>query len=58
MDEYPALDATLLTTNSGAYVPKATIVNPMANSEILYFLAMVAAPSTSPFAPVIRSPKP
>jgi len=48
----------LLTTNSGAEVPKATMVNPMTRSDTLYFLAKAAAPSTSQLAPTMRATKP
>jgi hypothetical protein len=45
------MEATTLTTNSGAEVPKATMVSPMAKSDILYFFAKAEAPSTNQFAP-------
>jgi hypothetical protein len=39
-------------------VPKATIVSPMAKSDILYFFARNEAPSTNQLAPKIRDVKP
>lgn len=46
------------TTNSGADVPKETMVNPMIRSDTLYFLARADAPSTSQLAPKINAVKP
>ena len=51
ISDKPSYDATEFTTNSGAEVPKATIVNPITRSETLYFLAKDEAPFTSQFAP-------
>ena len=48
----------MLTTNSGAEVPMATMVNPMAMSETLNLLAREDAPLTSKSAPFIRRKKP
>src|SRR3989344_1881722 len=50
--------ANRLTNNSGVEVPNATMVRPMAKSEILNLLAMEDAPSTSQSAPLIRAIKP
>lgn len=50
--------AWTFTANSGAEVPKATTVNPIAISETLYFLAKLLAPSTSQSAPLITATKP
>lgn len=46
------------TTNSGAEVPKATIVSPITISEIQNFLASEEEPSTSKSAPLIRNTNP
>ncbi|GAB3004001.1 hypothetical protein GCM10027284_22210 [Cyclobacterium sediminis] len=54
MSENPFKEAKKLTINSGADVPKATIVNPITKSEILFFFANEEAPDTSQFAPKIR----
>ena len=40
-----------LITNSGAEVPKATMVSPITKSEIRKRLATAAEPSVKPFAP-------
>src|SRR5690606_40305663 len=48
----------MFTTNSGADVPKATMVNPITRSETLYFFASAEAPLTSKSAPLIRTPRP
>lgn len=37
MSESPLNEATELTTNSGAEVPNATIVNPITKSDTLFF---------------------
>ena len=58
ISESPLNEATELTTNSGADVPKATIVNPMTKSETLFFFANDDAPSTSQFAPKIKLANP
>ena len=58
ISENPLNEAIELTTNSGADVPKATIVNPITKSEMLFFLANEEAPSTSQFAPKIKLVKP
>jgi hypothetical protein len=47
-----------LTINSGAEVPKATMVKPITIDDIFNFLAMDDEPSTNRFAPEIRSTKP
>jgi hypothetical protein len=47
-----------LTTNSGADVPNATTVKPMAIFEILNFLAMDDEPFTRKSAPFISTTKP
>lgn len=44
----------ILTTNSGADVPNATIVSPIIISEILNFLASEEAPITRRSAPLIK----
>ena len=54
----PAVPEIILTTSSGAEVPSATIVSPMANSEMLNFLASDEAPLTNAPAPLISSTKP
>ncbi len=46
------------TANSGALVPKATIVSPMRSLETLKFAAIEEAPETSQSAPLIRKAKP
>jgi hypothetical protein len=48
----------MLTTSSGAEVPNATMVSPMAKSETLNFLASDDAPFTIQLAPNIRQAKP
>ena len=58
MSGSPSNEATEFITNSGAEVPKATIVKPITRSETLFFLAKAEAPSTSQFAPKIRPAKP
>lgn len=42
------------TTNSGAEVPKATMVNPIIKSETLSLFAIEEAPSTNKSAPLMR----
>ena len=54
----PLKDAKTLTTNSGAEVPKATIVSPMTNSEILNRFAREEEPVTNQSAPLISKTKP
>ena len=58
ISDRPFTEATEFTTNSGAEVPKATIVNPMIKSGILCFLAKDEAPSTSQLAPNIKPKNP
>lgn len=58
ISEYPWDEAMELTTNSGADVPKATIVNPIAKSDTLYFFANEAAPVTNQLAPIINNTNP
>ena len=58
ISEYPLIEATELTTSSGAEVPKETIVNPIIRSETLYFFANADEPSTNQFAPNINAVKP
>lgn len=48
----------IFTTNSGAEVPKATIVSPITISETLSFFASEDAPSTSKSAPFTRMTNP
>ena len=48
----------ILTANSGALVPKDTIVNPINIADNLKFLASEAAPSTKTSAPFINITKP
>ena len=47
----PWSDEMKLTTISGVDVPMPTMVNPMINSLIPVFFAMLEEPSTSQFAP-------
>ena len=58
ISEYPSTDPITLTTNSGADVPKATMVKPIARSDTLNFLAKEEAPSTRAFAPKIKQINP
>ena len=58
MSDWWSKEAIELTTNSGADVPKATIVNPIAKSEILFFFAREEAPLTIQSAPFIKNRKP
>jgi hypothetical protein len=58
MSENPFKEAKKLTINSGADVPKATIVNPITRSGTLFFFANEEAPDTSQFAPKIRHVNP
>ncbi len=48
----------IFTTNSGAEVPIATTVSPMAMSDTLYLLAREEAPFTKKSAPLISITKP
>jgi len=48
-------EADILTTNSGQDVPKATIVSPIASSDILKRRAKLDAPSTSKSPPFISN---
>ena len=50
--------AVVLTANSGALVPNATIVRPMTSSETLNFFAREALPSTNMSAPFTRAANP
>ena len=54
----PFADAKILTMNSGADVPKETIVNPITMGEIFRLFAIEEAPSTRRPAPFIRSTNP
>lgn len=58
ISSYPLYEAIELTTNSGAEVPKETMVNPIIKSDTLYFLASADAPSTNQLAPNINAVKP
>lgn len=58
ISECPSKEAKELTTNSGAEVPKDTMVKPITRSEILFRLANAEAPSTSQFPPKIKLAKP
>ena len=46
------------TANSGALVPKATIVRPINSLDTLKFVAAEEAPSTRRSAPLIKNTKP
>lgn len=50
--------AIMFTINSGAEVPKDTMVRPITKSLILNFCAMAVLPSTSQSAPLISKRKP
>jgi hypothetical protein len=50
--------AKIFTINSGADVPKATIVSPITKGEIPNFFALEEAPSTKRSAPLIRKINP
>lgn len=54
----PFMAAIIFTTNSGADVPKATMVNPITKSGMLRRLANPEAPSTNQLADAISSTKP
>ena len=54
----PFADAKILTMNSGADVPKETMVKPITIGEIFRFFAIEEAPSTRRLAPFIRSTNP
>lgn len=54
----PIIRGYEFTINSGAEVPKATIVKPIAKSEILYCLARAEAPLTNQLAPKISATNP
>ena len=58
ISELPLARALIETANSGALVPKATIVNPMSILGTLKFKAVEEAPSTKISAPLIRKIKP
>lgn len=58
ISECPLYEATEFTINYGADVPKATIVKPIAKSEILFCPAREEAPSTSQFARKTKAKKP
>ena len=58
ISSYPLYEAIELTTNSGAEVPKETMVNPIIKSDTLYFLASADAPSTNQLAPNINAVNP
>ncbi|OQC34186.1 MAG: hypothetical protein BWX65_00542 [Bacteroidetes bacterium ADurb.Bin057] len=54
----PFMAATILTINSGADVPKATIVSPIMRSGMFKRFASPDAPSTNQLAAVIKRMKP
>ena len=54
MSLLPFMAAVILTANSGALVPKATMVSPITNAGILSFFATDEAPSTKKSAPLIK----
>ena len=54
----PFKDDTTLTVNSGADVPKATIVSPINKLDMRKRLAIEAEPSVRAFAPTRISTKP
>ena len=58
ISEEPSVAATILTTNSGAEVPKATIVRPITKSEIFSRFASPDAPLMSQSAESVNSTKP
>lgn len=55
---FPLIAALILTSNSGAEVPKATTVKPIKPWLMFSFTAMAVAPSTSSFPPVKRRTRP
>ena len=58
MSVFPWMLAIMLTINSGADVPNATMVSPITKDEMPNFLATEEAPSTKKLAPLIRKTKP
>ena len=54
----PVIVEKIFTINSGADVPKATIVNPIAISDMENLFAKEEAPSTKRSAPLTRIIKP
>ena len=58
ISEAPFDSAWIETANSGALVPKATIVRPINILDTLKFCAVDDAPSTKISAPFIRKTKP
>lgn len=54
----PQRAAEVLTANSGALVPKATMVSPMISPGTLKFLARAELPSTKRSAPFIKAANP
>ncbi len=54
----PSYAANVFTTSSGAEVPNATTVNPIASSETLKRFASAEAPATNQSAPFISSINP
>ena len=58
MSDDPSVAATMFTTNSGAEVPKATIVRPITKSEIFRRLAKPDAPLMSHSAEIVSKAKP
>lgn len=54
----PLDDAKILITNSGAEVPKETIVNPITKSETSNFFAREEAPSTIQLDPITTRTNP
>ena len=58
MSPLPEMIDLTLTANSGALVPKATMVRPMSILETLKWRATEEAPSTKMSAPFIKMTKP
>ena len=58
MSEFPFMLAKTETINSGAEVPKATIVKPITKLEMPNFLAIDEEPSINISAPFIKKIKP
>src|SRR3989344_1082861 len=54
----PWMLAKILTINSGADVPNATMVSPITKAEMPNFLAIDEAPSTKKSAPLTRKANP
>ena len=58
MSPLPSKAAMILTTASGALVPKATIVRPTTIGDTFSFSAIEEAPSTKKSAPLINNKNP